>query len=171
MPTLQEFYVTLKATWHCVRGPLARHLFHKAFSTSGKALPSVISNLSAPYACHDFTMQPFMTSSAQQCPLVLTLTSLRNEAEIPYDKFSLKGGGSMKKAEVCREQQAFPTCSPSLWGHCCCLVHWVTAWIAVGLQQCLHCRWVLFSYIMCIDFRHELTANRTLISWCNRPRS
>lgn len=47
----------------------------------------------------------------QFCPAAFISINL-SFTETKYEQFSLKGRGSVREAEACREDQAFPTCSP-----------------------------------------------------------
>lgn len=107
-------------------------------------------------------MQPFLSSSAQQRSLVSTLVSLRQSMKNSAWKAG-EAWGKQKPAE--RTRHSLPAL---LFEGSVAVLYIEWLWTAVGLQQCLR---VLFGYITCIDFRREPTANGTLISPCNRPRS
>lgn len=144
-------------------------LLHRTYSTRplarlgrrSKCFPELVCS----YICHDFTTQPFLSSSAQQCSVVSTLVSLRQR----MTNSAWKAGEAWGKQKPAgRTRHSLP--APLFEGSVAVLyIEWL--WTAVGLQQCLHRCWVLFGYITCIDFRREPTANGTLVSPCNRPRS
>lgn len=104
MPTLQVFYITLTATtlWSSLcmisTTPLALHW--------GSHPSDFLNHL--PRFHHAAFLEQF-------CPAVFFIMTL-NFTETNYDKLILKGKGSMRETQICKEDQAFPTCCPSTGG-------------------------------------------------------